>query len=107
MHGIPLRYITCSNFRDLKLRDKNHLDLKGHLQIFWKVQMKIVLAFKKKKELRNSLFYKAEFLGGTLNIVLLYFNSLLNFFYTFSCFSQQSRYQLIFHPALELQWYFT
>lgn len=69
--------------------------------------MKIVLAFKKKKELRNSLFYKEEFLGGTLNIVLFILIPYLIFFYTFSCFSQHGRYQLIFHPALELQWYFT
>lgn len=48
--------------------------------------MKIVLAFKKKKELRNSLFYKAEFLGGTLNIVLFILIPYLIFSYTFSCF---------------------
>lgn len=48
--------------------------------------MKIVLAFKKKKELRNSLFYKAEFLGGTLNIVLFILIPYLIFFIHFRVF---------------------
>lgn len=48
--------------------------------------MKIALAFKKKKELRNSLFYKAEFLGGTLNIVLFILIPYLIFLYIFVFF---------------------